>query len=82
MFGVTVSGRAISAIPGANAGSVDGMVGMTINTLPARYNVNLLKPVGQWLNEIQLQQVSNFFTLFGLTPRFRFNPVNLNKHRW
>jgi hypothetical protein len=56
VFGATVSGRAINSIPGAGDLGVDRMVGMTINTLPARVKVDPMRSVHDWLNEIQLQQ--------------------------
>lgn len=62
VFGATVSGRAISdeflsPATASATGSVDTMVGMTINTLPARIKVDPKKSVRDWLTEIQLQQV-------------------------
>ncbi|MFJ3925914.1 amino acid adenylation domain-containing protein [Streptomyces sp. NPDC090022] len=51
VFGATVSGR-----PTDLAG-VDSMVGMLINTLPVRVDVDPAAPVGQWLARVQAAQV-------------------------
>lgn len=61
LFGVTVSGRALHAIPSSATGkreSLEGMVGMTINTLPTRCNISPTVSVHDWLVGLQKQQVS------------------------
>src|SRR5205085_9233368 len=50
IYGVTVSGR-----PAELAG-VEEMVGLFINTLPVRVEVNGERRVGGWLKELQRQQ--------------------------
>src|ERR1051325_1147355 len=51
VFGVTVSGR-----PAALNG-VERMVGLFVNSLPLRVSVPRRKRVGEWLKELQQQQV-------------------------
>ncbi|MER5733148.1 amino acid adenylation domain-containing protein, partial [Streptomyces sp. NPDC002138] len=51
VFGATVSGRP------ADLAGVDSMVGMLINTLPVRVEVDADAPVGEWLARVQQAQV-------------------------
>ncbi|UUU43259.1 non-ribosomal peptide synthetase [Streptomyces sp. NBC_00162] len=51
LFGATVSGRPAD-LPG-----VDSIVGMTLNTLPVRVEVDGAAPVAEWLGRIQQAQV-------------------------
>jgi amino acid adenylation domain-containing protein len=51
LFGGVVSGR-----PPAIEG-IDGMVGMLINALPVRLQIDPERPLGDWLREIQGQQI-------------------------
>ena len=51
LFGATVSGRP-ATLPG-----VEEMVGMFINTLPVRAQIDPTQSVGQWLQAIQAEQV-------------------------
>lgn len=51
LFGATVSGRPAD-LPG-----VDSIVGMTLNTLPVRVEVDGAAPVAEWLGQIQQAQV-------------------------
>jgi amino acid adenylation domain-containing protein len=51
MFGATTSGRS-AGLPG-----IESMVGLFINTLPARVRLDDQAPVAQWLRELQLQQI-------------------------
>ncbi|MCY1043070.1 amino acid adenylation domain-containing protein, partial [Corallococcus sp. bb12-1] len=51
LFGVTVSGRP-PELPG-----VEAMVGLFINSLPARFQVEPRAPVVPWLQKVQAQQV-------------------------
>ncbi|MFJ3925912.1 amino acid adenylation domain-containing protein, partial [Streptomyces sp. NPDC090022] len=51
VFGATVSGRPAD-LPG-----VDSMVGMLINTLPVRIEIDGAAPVGEWLARVQQAQV-------------------------
>jgi amino acid adenylation domain-containing protein/non-ribosomal peptide synthase protein (TIGR01720 family) len=50
-FGVTVSGRS------AGLTGIESMVGLFINTLPSRVNVNGDQPLVSWLKRLQEQQV-------------------------
>ncbi len=52
-FGVTISGRPI------DISGVDRMVGLLINTLPLRVQVDLEKPLIPWLKNIQVQMLEN-----------------------
>ncbi|MEH2154008.1 amino acid adenylation domain-containing protein [Nostoc sp.] len=51
LFGATVSGR-----PPTLSG-VESMVGLFINTLPVRVKIPTVKPLWQWLRQLQTQQV-------------------------
>ncbi|MFE3554062.1 amino acid adenylation domain-containing protein [Streptomyces sp. NPDC059193] len=51
LFGATVSGRPAD-LPG-----VDSIVGMTLNTLPVRVEIDGAVPVAEWLGRIQRAQV-------------------------
>jgi len=51
VFGVTVSGRQ------ADLAGVEGMVGLFINTLPARVRVEESSPLVPWLKGVQARQV-------------------------
>ncbi len=51
LFGATVSGRP-AELPG-----VEAMVGMFINTLPVRVRIEEKQNVGQWLQQLQLDQL-------------------------
>ncbi|MET9696664.1 amino acid adenylation domain-containing protein, partial [Streptomyces sp. NPDC006529] len=51
VFGATVSGRP------ADLAGADAMVGMLINTLPVRVEVDADAPVGEWLARLQQAQV-------------------------
>ncbi|WP_410667634.1 non-ribosomal peptide synthase/polyketide synthase [Amycolatopsis sp. cmx-4-68] len=50
LFGTTVSGRP-AELPG-----VEAMIGMFINTVPTRIEVDDTRPVGEWLRAVQAQQ--------------------------
>jgi amino acid adenylation domain-containing protein/non-ribosomal peptide synthase protein (TIGR01720 family) len=50
LFGMTVSGRP------ADLAGVESMVGLFINTLPLRVNVNKREPVALWLRKLQSTQ--------------------------
>ncbi|EST38535.1 hypothetical protein N566_06900, partial [Streptomycetaceae bacterium MP113-05] len=50
VFGATVSGRP------ADLAGVDSIVGMLINTLPVRVEVDEAAPVGEWLAQLQQAQ--------------------------
>ncbi len=60
-FGVTISGRPTD-ISGA-----DRMVGLLINTLPLRIQIDFEKPLIPWLKDIQLQMLEN--------QTYRFSPL-------
>jgi non-ribosomal peptide synthase protein (TIGR01720 family) len=51
MFGVTMSGRP------AELSGVDRMVGLFINTLPFRVRIDLASGLGEWLKQLQEDQV-------------------------
>ena len=51
VFGTTVSGRS------ANISGIEAMVGLFINTLPVRVRLEPGKALGDWLKELQDQQV-------------------------
>jgi hypothetical protein len=51
VFGVTSSGR------GGQIDGMDAMVGLLINTTPARIRVDRDRPVVAWLGELQEEQV-------------------------
>jgi amino acid adenylation domain-containing protein len=52
LFGATLSGRS-GDLPG-----VENMVGLFINTLPARVKIEPDRPVGDWLRALQAQQAA------------------------
>ncbi len=67
VFGSTVSGRP-TEIPG-----VEGMVGLFINTLPIRVQLTENQTIGEWLKELQLQNVE--------MRQFEYTPL-VNIHKW
>src|SRR5947208_17186422 len=53
LFGTTVSGRP-AELPG-----VESMIGMFINTVPARVNVHKGHPLDEWLRTVQAGQADD-----------------------
>src|SRR6185503_2530157 len=51
VYGATVSGRPVEL------GGVEEMVGLFINTLPVRVRVRAEQEVGEWLRQLQIEQV-------------------------
>ncbi|VEP16804.1 conserved hypothetical protein [Hyella patelloides LEGE 07179] len=52
VFGTTISGRSTAELPG-----VESMIGILINTLPLRVEVNPEMKLLPWLENIQMQQI-------------------------
>lgn len=51
MFGATVSGRS------GNLQGVESMIGLFINTLPVVISIDSRKRVGEWMREVQMEQI-------------------------
>ena len=67
VFGVTVSGRP------AELEGVEQMVGLFINTLPVRVQIDTEAQVGQWLKQLQLEQTE--------MRQFEYSPL-VEVQRW